>query len=460
MTCGAPRPRPGHRGRARESAVDPARNVVLEASAGTGKTQRPRDALHQPAAGGRRSGEHPGHHVHAEGRRGDARSHPRDLRALAGQSAEDEARWASLRDRLADISISTIDAFCFALLREFPLEADLDPGFDIADETAVPRLTDEAIDGALGAARRLASRGGVASQHRGRRCARPARRDDREYRAIFEEGARRRVGRSVGRMPAGLPTARIDRGHRVADVDARRAAGPARPRGADRPAARRRTRRFAGSWPKPSARRRPRRLPGWSRACRASSRRSTAASRRSSRTGRLERSLRSDCGRPPRGRRGLRIRWTWRGRSAAPPADRARGRRARVALLPERRRHAAGQAGAALPEAPLPRRGRVGPSRGRDGRRRAALADAMAEFERHLNVALVRAMSRLFRIARRLYRRRSRPRRPWTSPKGWLETLRLLGRWTSSRAAGTGWRPGTTTCWWTSSRTRTRRSGA
>jgi hypothetical protein len=32
-------------------------------------------------------------------------------------------------------SRSTIDAFCFGLLREFLLEAGVEPGFDIADET-------------------------------------------------------------------------------------------------------------------------------------------------------------------------------------------------------------------------------------------------------------------------------------------------------------------------------------
>ncbi|PHQ82042.1 MAG: hypothetical protein COB65_09465, partial [Thalassobium sp.] len=39
------------------------------------------------------------------------------------------ARWRHLRDRLGDVTISTIDAFCLSLLREFPLQADLDPGF-------------------------------------------------------------------------------------------------------------------------------------------------------------------------------------------------------------------------------------------------------------------------------------------------------------------------------------------
>ena len=48
-----------------------------------------------------------------------------------------------------DIAISTIDAFCLALLREFPLEADVDPGFDLADETETPRLVDEALERTL-----------------------------------------------------------------------------------------------------------------------------------------------------------------------------------------------------------------------------------------------------------------------------------------------------------------------
>ena len=72
-----------------------------------------------------------------------------ELRAAAARSEIDRARWQELRDRLGDIAISTIDAFCLSLLREFPLEADLDPGFDMADETEVPRLIEEALDRTL-----------------------------------------------------------------------------------------------------------------------------------------------------------------------------------------------------------------------------------------------------------------------------------------------------------------------
>src|SRR4029453_6773139 len=58
--------------------------------------------------------------------------------------------------RLGDIAISTIDAFCLSLLREFPLEADVDPGFELADETEVPRLVAESLDQALRICRAIA----------------------------------------------------------------------------------------------------------------------------------------------------------------------------------------------------------------------------------------------------------------------------------------------------------------
>ena len=70
----------------------------------------------------------------------------RELKAAASRSEFDRARWNDVRDRLGEIAISTIDAFCLSLLREFPLEADLDPGFEMADETEVPRLIEDALD--------------------------------------------------------------------------------------------------------------------------------------------------------------------------------------------------------------------------------------------------------------------------------------------------------------------------
>ena len=134
---------------ARRAAVDPTENVVLEASAGTGKTR----VLVDRYVNLLRAGVDPRNILAMTfTRKAAAEMRERIVRALgeaAAHSPEDEARWRQLRDRLNDIAISTIDAFCLSLLREFPLEADLDPGFDVADETEVPRLVEESLDDAL-----------------------------------------------------------------------------------------------------------------------------------------------------------------------------------------------------------------------------------------------------------------------------------------------------------------------
>ena len=125
---------------ARQRAVDPARNVLLEASAGTGKTR----VLVQRYVNLLRAGVEPDHILAITFTRkaaAEMRQRIVDRLKEASRNSEiDAARWREIRDRLGDISISTIDAFCLSLLREFPLEADVDPGFDLADETTVPRL--------------------------------------------------------------------------------------------------------------------------------------------------------------------------------------------------------------------------------------------------------------------------------------------------------------------------------
>ena len=134
---------------ARARAVDPTRNVVLEASAGTGKTSvlvtRYLNLIH--------AGVDPANVLAMTFTR-QAAAEMREriiaqLRAESTGSAPAQARWHALRDRLADIAISTVDAFCLSLLREFPLEADLDPGFGMADETEIPRIIQQAVEHAL-----------------------------------------------------------------------------------------------------------------------------------------------------------------------------------------------------------------------------------------------------------------------------------------------------------------------
>ena len=141
---------------ARERAVDPRCNVTLEASAGTGKTR----VLVDRYINLLRAGVDPSNILAITFTR-KAATEMRErivatLRAAAARGELPPTRWRELRDRIDDIAISTIDAFCLSLLREFPLEADLDPGFDVADETEVPRLIDESLDRALRMCRRLA----------------------------------------------------------------------------------------------------------------------------------------------------------------------------------------------------------------------------------------------------------------------------------------------------------------
>jgi ATP-dependent helicase/nuclease subunit A len=141
--------------RARRLAIDPLRNVALEASAGTGKTRvlvdryvrlleagvAPRNILAITFT-----------------RKAAAEMRQRVMSTLRQRHREGsltQARWREIRDALHDISISTIDAFCLSLLHEFPLEAGVDPGFDLADETETPRFVESSLDSALAIGRAI-----------------------------------------------------------------------------------------------------------------------------------------------------------------------------------------------------------------------------------------------------------------------------------------------------------------
>jgi ATP-dependent helicase/nuclease subunit A len=147
---------------ARAFATDPRHDVVLEASAGTGKTT----VLVRRYLALLEAGVDPRNILAITfTRKAAAEMRERIVSALRRAALESEAgrrRWVQLRDRLPDIAIGTIDAFCLALLGEFPLEADLDPGFDVADETEVARILEDALDRTLAAARsEAADRGDV-----------------------------------------------------------------------------------------------------------------------------------------------------------------------------------------------------------------------------------------------------------------------------------------------------------
>jgi ATP-dependent helicase/nuclease subunit A len=141
---------------ARRHAVDPSHNIILEASAGTGKTR----VLVERYVNLLRAGVEPDHILAITfTRKAAAEMRQRIIERLkeaSRLSQFDAARWRDVKERLGDIAVSTIDAFCLSLLREFPLEADVDPGFDLADATEVPRLVGESLDQALRICRGLA----------------------------------------------------------------------------------------------------------------------------------------------------------------------------------------------------------------------------------------------------------------------------------------------------------------
>ncbi|MEO8255856.1 MAG: UvrD-helicase domain-containing protein [Acidobacteriota bacterium] len=166
---------------ARVYAVNPAENVVLEASAGTGKTRVLVERYVNLLAAG----------VDPENilaitftRKAAAEMRQRiveRLKEASRTSVPGAARWRDLRARLADIAISTIDAFCLALLREFPLEADVDPAFALADETETPRLIEEALDRSLRVCRAMA-------------------RDDDDVALVFAQLGERRLRLGLGTL--------------------------------------------------------------------------------------------------------------------------------------------------------------------------------------------------------------------------------------------------------------------
>ena len=159
---------------ARERAVDPRFNVALEASAGTGKTR----VLVDRYINLLRAGVDPVNILAVTFTR-KAAAEMRDrimatLRAAAARGEIPAARWRTLRDRTSDIAVGTIDAFCLSLLREFPLEADVDPGFSVVDDTELPRFIDESLDRAL-------------------RICRAATRDDEDMALVFAQLGERRT---------------------------------------------------------------------------------------------------------------------------------------------------------------------------------------------------------------------------------------------------------------------------
>ena len=133
--------------RARELASDPTLNVALEASAGTGKTRVLVDRyIHLIEEGA--SPRHVLAITFTRKAAGEMRSR------IIEELKKRKKLWKDIRTRLFEIHITTIDAFCLGLLREFPLEAGLDPDVALIDEVDNQRLLEESIDQVMVEARR------------------------------------------------------------------------------------------------------------------------------------------------------------------------------------------------------------------------------------------------------------------------------------------------------------------
>lgn len=131
---------------AREAARDPRRQVLLRASAGTGKTtvltERYLELL--------KCGVSPRNILALTfTRKAAAEMKDRILGLLAEPGLRQEL--AKRRDReerndLAEVQVSTIDAFNLGLVREFPLDAGVRPGVEILDERSMPIVRNEALE--------------------------------------------------------------------------------------------------------------------------------------------------------------------------------------------------------------------------------------------------------------------------------------------------------------------------
>lgn len=135
----------GLRGRQME-AVDPSRSVCVVAGAGTGKTHiliakyidllergySPSDILAITFT--RKAASEMKERVEIE---------------LEKRVSESPSKWRHIRDEFVWADISTFHSFCLKVLHEFPIEANVDPNFNIIDELQARRLQEEALEACI-----------------------------------------------------------------------------------------------------------------------------------------------------------------------------------------------------------------------------------------------------------------------------------------------------------------------
>ncbi len=125
------------------------RNVLVEAGAGTGKTTLLVDRIEALVERGRARLRDVVAITFTEKAAAELRVKVQERVEARLRTAPDPAVRARFRQALADLElapISTIHAFCAALLRERPVEAGVDPGFQVADELTASLFRTEAWD--------------------------------------------------------------------------------------------------------------------------------------------------------------------------------------------------------------------------------------------------------------------------------------------------------------------------
>ena len=124
---------------ARRAAADPSRNVVLRASAGAGKTTVLTDRYIRLVECGV-----PPRNILALTFTRKAAQEMKD-RIVAALGSTERRRALAGRADLAEVNISTLDAFTLGLIREFPLDAGVAPGIEVLDERSIPVVQEEAV---------------------------------------------------------------------------------------------------------------------------------------------------------------------------------------------------------------------------------------------------------------------------------------------------------------------------
>src|SRR5207247_963887 len=134
-----------------ETALD--ETLVVEAAAGTGKTTELVRRIVRILAEGRADVTSIVAVTFTEKAAGELKLRLRqeleDTRTKAADNADVRARLEHALNNLEEAHVSTIHGFCAELLRERPVEARVDPLFDVLTETQAARLYERAFNGWL-----------------------------------------------------------------------------------------------------------------------------------------------------------------------------------------------------------------------------------------------------------------------------------------------------------------------